>query len=52
MEVEIAKAADEEAVKEIRAGYAVKESRIEHELDYRPMDFHLSLGVSYNFISK
>lgn len=51
LEMELSTAADETAAREIRAGFQAKESQIEHEIDHKPMEFHLSLGVSYNFLS-
>ena len=51
LEMELSAAADESAAREIRAGFQAKESQIEHEIDHKPMEFHLSLGVSYNFLS-
>jgi len=51
LEVELSAAADETAMREIRAGFEAKEAAIEHEIDHKPMEFHLSLGVSYNFLS-
>lgn len=52
LEMELAGAVDETAAREIRAGFQAKEAQIEHEIDHKPMEFHLSLGVSYNFLSK
>ena len=52
LEAELAGAADESAAREIRAGYEAKERSIEHEIDHKPMEFHMSLGYSYNFLSK
>lgn len=49
MEAEIAAAeGDELKIDKIRAGFASKERAVEHEIDHRPLDVHLQLGVSYN----
>lgn len=52
LDMELSAAADESAAREIRAGFQSKEAQIEHDIDHRPMEFHLSLGVKYNFLSK
>lgn len=35
----------------IRAEYAQRERALEHEIDHRPLEVHMSLGVGYNFLS-
>jgi len=46
-EAEIAAAdGDEERIDKIRAGFSSKERAIEHEIDHRPLEVHMSLGVS------
>jgi hypothetical protein len=45
-------AAPESEASGIRAAYERKEAALEHELDHRPLDLHLSLDMSYNFLSK
>lgn len=41
----------EEAVAELQKRFASREKALEHDLDHRPMEVHLELGVSYNFLS-
>lgn len=50
MEAEIAAAdGDEDMIEKIRAGFASKERAVEHEIDHRPLDVHLQLGLSCEF---
>ena len=35
----------------IRLHYEQKERELEHEIDHRPLELNLSLGVAYNFLS-
>ena len=51
VEAECARAASEEEQAQIRAEYAARELALEHEIDHKPMDVHLGLSVSYNFLS-
>ena len=44
---ELGAAAPEEH-ESIRAEFASRERAIEHEIDHRPLDVHMSLGISYN----
>ena len=49
---ELAGAVDEAAQAEIKAGFAAKEAALEHDIDHKPFEFHASLAMSYNFLSK
>lgn len=49
---ELGAAADDVHRDEITAAFAAREKALEHDLDHKPMDVHLSLDVSYNFLSK
>lgn len=51
LEMELSAAADETSAREIRTAFETQQAKIEHEIDHKPMEFHLSLGVSYNFLS-
>lgn len=49
LEGEIADAAgDKEAIATIRKKFAAEERAMESSIDHKPMEFHLSLGISYN----
>jgi hypothetical protein len=37
---------------QIRAAFDQREKAIEHEIDHKPLEMHLSLGVAYNFLTK
>lgn len=50
LEAEIAGAVDEEEVKTIRAAFLQREKTIEHEIDYKPLEVNIALGMSYNFL--
>jgi len=52
LQAEIAAAATDSDREEITAAFAAREKALEHDLDHRPLDCHLSLDVSYNFLSK
>ena len=52
LEQELSAAADATESKEIRQAFALKEVQMEHEVDHKPLEVHLSLGVSYNFLAK
>jgi len=52
LESDIAGAGDEGEIRQIRATFEKKEKEIEHEIDHKPLEMHLSLGVSYNFLTK
>lgn len=51
-ESELATAANQEEIDSIRSHYNKKETELEHEIDHKPMDLHMSLSVAYNFLSK
>jgi hypothetical protein len=46
-EAEMAGAANESETRQIRAAFDQREKAIEHEIDHKPLEMHLSLGVSY-----
>ena len=49
MEAEIADACgDDEAIANIRKNFASQERVLESEIDHKPLEFHRSLGMSYN----
>jgi len=48
----MAVAANDKESREIRAAFDQREKAIEHEIDHKPLEMHLSLGVSYNFLTK
>lgn len=52
MEAELSAAASDESRDKIRADFATLERSIEHDIDHKPLDLHLSLQVAYNFLSK
>ena len=52
MQSEIAAAASDDEAADIRAAFEQRERALEHEIDHRPLDLHMKLGVSYNFLSK
>ena len=52
LEAETAAAASQEEIKQIRLGFEQREAAIEHEIDHKPLDVHLSLDIEYNFLSK
>ena len=37
---------------EITAAFAAREKALEHDLDHKPMDVHMTVDLSYNFLSK
>ena len=45
-------AAGEAESAQIRAEFDQKEKALEHEIDHRPLEMHLELELSYNFLSK
>lgn len=49
---ELSAAASDEARSEITAEFASREKALEHELDHKPLDVHLTMDVSYNFLSR
>jgi len=52
MTAALAAAANESESNEIKAMYDKKEKELEHAIDHTPMEFHMSLEVAYNFLSK
>ena len=52
LQTELAEAADDEARAEITAAFAAREKALEHDLDHKPMDLHMTIDLSYNFLSK
>jgi len=52
LDAELGAAASDAEMKSIRAAFQQREAAIENEIDHKPMEMHLSLGVSYNFLSK
>lgn len=52
LQAELGAAPSEEAQDEIRSAFAAREKALEHELDHKPMDMHMEIAVSYNFLSK
>ena len=44
---ELSTAVSEAEIKQIRAAFHTREKAIEHEIDHKPLEMHLSLGVSY-----
>lgn len=52
LESQISAAVDDAEVKQLRAAFSEKERQIEHDIDHKQMEFHLNLGVAYNFLSK
>ena len=49
---EVAAAADEMEASSIRAAFEKRERNLEHEIDHKPLEVHMSLSVAYNFLSK
>ena len=52
LDAEMSAAVDDAEVKKIQDGFTQKEARIEHDIDHKPLECHLQLSVSYNFLSK
>ena len=48
LQAELASAMDDSAREEITAAFASREKALEHDIDHKPMDVHLTLDVSYN----
>lgn len=48
MQSEIAAAGSEDKKSSIRDAFLQRERALEHEIDHRPMDLHMKLGVKYN----
>lgn len=49
---ELGKAADEAAATEVKAEFERRQHQLEHEIDHRPLEFHMSLDCEYNFLSQ
>lgn len=47
LEAALDKADTEDQVAEIRANFAEKEAAIEHTLDHKPLEMHLSMSIAY-----
>jgi hypothetical protein len=47
LETETAAAVSKEEIKQIRLGFEQREAAIEHEIDHKPLDVHLSLDIEY-----
>lgn len=52
MTAALAAATNDSESNEIKAMYDKKEKELEHAIDHTPMEFHMSLEVAYNFLSK
>ena len=52
LQAELAASPNEDQSSEIKQAFAAREKALEHEIDHKPMDVHIELGVSYNFLSK
>ena len=48
LQAELASAMDDSAREEITAAFRSREKALEHDIDHKPMDVHLTLDVSYN----
>ncbi len=49
---ELSAAPSDDARTEITAEFASREKALEHDIDHKPMDVHLTLDLSYNFLSR
>ena len=47
LDQELSAAVSEAEVKQIRAAFEAREKAIEHEIDHKQLEMHMSLGVSY-----
>ena len=52
LQAELAAASDDAEKTKIRDAFAQREAAIEAEIDHKNLDLHLSLGISYNFLSR
>ena len=52
LSAELAAAPNDEARDEITQAFAAREKALEHDLDHKPMDVHMTIDMSYNFLSK
>jgi hypothetical protein len=51
LQAELAAAADETAAEEIRAAFQAREKALEHDIDHKPMEVHLEMGISYSALA-
>jgi hypothetical protein len=52
MQSELSAAASDADADAIRDAFSARERQIEHEIDHKPLELHMQLGVDYNFLSK
>lgn len=52
LQAEIAAAQSDTDREEITAAFTAREKSLEHDLDYKPLDCHLTIDIAYNFLSK
>lgn len=52
MQAEVAAAGSEGEAQSIRALFENREKALEHEIDHKPLEMHMSLAIAYNFLSK
>ena len=51
-EAQMSAALDETEQIKIRKDFDAREKQIEHEIDHKPLEMHISLSAAYNFLSK
>jgi hypothetical protein len=52
LDSQISAAVDDAECKVLREAFSEQERQIEHDIDHKQMEFHLNLGLAYNFLSK
>jgi len=52
MQAEVSAATSDGEAQRIRGEFEAREKALEHEIDHKPLECHMSLEVSYNFLSK
>lgn len=52
MAAELAAAPDETSAGQIRSKFDAMERELEHNIDHAPLELHLELALSYNFLSR
>ena len=52
LQAELSTAANDDEREQITSAFASREKALEHDLDHKPMDVHMEIAVSYNFLSK
>jgi len=52
LQAELGAAMDDEARESITTAFASREKALEHDIDHKQMETHLTLEVAYNFLSK